>query len=269
MADGRLVLASGPARLIVSPADGGRFSSLVVDGHELLVTEGYGPIRWGCYPMVPFAGRIRDGRFAFRGRAVELPLNLPPHAIHGTVFERPWEVLATPDHSLRLGIDLGPDWPFPGRVEQAIEVRDDGLSSTLTVTAEEPMPVVVGWHPWFRWSVGGAGASLSFEPGRMVERSPDGLPTGRLVEPKPRPWDDAFVELAAPPRVGWPGVLSLELEADVSHWVVYDETSDGLCVEPQTGPPDAVNQPDLGGAAVVEPGQPFTRTMTWRWSRPG
>ena len=90
MSDGRLVLASGPARLSVSPADGGRFSSLVVDGHELLVTEGYGPIRWGCYPMVPFAGRIREGRFTFRGRAVELPRNLPPHAIHGTVFERPW-----------------------------------------------------------------------------------------------------------------------------------------------------------------------------------
>ena len=96
MSDGRLVLASGPARLSVSPADGGRFSSLVVDGHELLVTEGYGPIRWGCYPMVPFAGRIRDGRFTFRGRAVELPRNLPPHAIHGKLVEELWEHFVKP-----------------------------------------------------------------------------------------------------------------------------------------------------------------------------
>ena len=42
---------------------------------------GYGPIRWGAYPMAPWAGRIRDGRFTFRGRDVRLPLNLPPHAI--------------------------------------------------------------------------------------------------------------------------------------------------------------------------------------------
>ena len=74
MSDADLVLTAGDARLTVDPAVGGRMTSLVVGGHELLVTEGYGPIRWGCYPMAPFAGRIRDGRFGFRGRTVQLPL---------------------------------------------------------------------------------------------------------------------------------------------------------------------------------------------------
>jgi len=43
------------------------------------------PYQTAAFPLVPYSNRIRDGRFAFRGRAVRLPLNRPPerHAIHG------------------------------------------------------------------------------------------------------------------------------------------------------------------------------------------
>ena len=236
-------------------------TSLLVDGHELLVTEGYGPIRWGCYPMAPWAGRIRDGRFTFRGRDVQLALNMAPHAIHGTVFERAWETVG----SDTLTIDLGPDWPWRGRVIQRFALRDDGLRVELELEAEEPMPAVLGWHPWFRRTVGGSPIELRFEPGRMLERGPDGLPTGALVKPKPRPWDDCFVEMVGMPAVSWAGILRLEITSSADHWVVYDESEDGVCVEPQTGPPDAVN---LGGATVVEPGAPLVAWMDWRWDRP-
>jgi aldose 1-epimerase len=257
-----LFLDAGRARLTISPSDGGRMTSLVVDGHELLVTEGYGPIRWGCYPMAPWAGRIRDGRFTFRGRDVQLPRNMPPHAIHGTVFERPWAVV----DASTIAVDLGPGWPFPGQVEQRFALDPDGLRVSMELVADEPMPVVVGWHPWFRRSVGGSAIELRFEPGRMLERGPDGLPTGTTVDPKPRPWDDCFVELRTLPRVSWGGVLALDITSSADHWVVYDESDDGLCVEPQTGPPDAVN---IGGAAVVEPGTPLTAWMDWRWKATG
>ena len=121
-----LVLRADTTVLTVSPAEGGRMTSLIVDGHELLVTEGDGPIRWGSYPMAPWAGRIRDGRFTFRGRAHELPPNLPPHAIHGTVFERPWTVTG-PDS---MTIDLGPAWPFAGRVANASRSTTTACAST-------------------------------------------------------------------------------------------------------------------------------------------
>ena len=87
MTDGgrRLVLRTADAELTIDATDGGRFASLVVDGHELLLTDGAGPIWWGCYPMAPFAGRIRDGRLDFQGHEYQLEQNLPPHAIHGTV----------------------------------------------------------------------------------------------------------------------------------------------------------------------------------------
>ncbi len=61
-----------------------------MDGRELLVTEAIGPMATGSFPMAPYAGRIRDARFAFRGQSYDLPATMPPHAIHGTVYDRPW-----------------------------------------------------------------------------------------------------------------------------------------------------------------------------------
>ncbi|MEY4176348.1 MAG: hypothetical protein RI900_3513, partial [Actinomycetota bacterium] len=47
-------------------------------------------------------------------------------------------------------------------------------------------------------------------------------------------------------------------------WVVYDEQPGLLCVEPQSGPPDAFN---IGGATRLEPGELLQRTMTIGWQR--
>jgi aldose 1-epimerase len=259
-----VTLRAGDATLTIDPVAGGRFSSLVVDGRELLVTDGLGPIEWGCFPMAPFAGRIRDGRFTFRGRAYQLETNLPPNAIHGTVFIRSWDVTAKTMDRAELAVDLGPGWPFRGRVTQTVELRSDGLDAILELDAEEPMPAWLGWHPWFRREIGGASAGLDFAAERMYARGPDGLPTGHLVEPPPRPWDDAFIGIARPPRLTWPGVLGLELDSPASVWVVYDERPDKLCVEPQTAAPDAVNLPSVEGP-VVEPGRRASLTMFWRW----
>jgi len=44
------------------------------------------PLAWGSYPMVPWAGRIRHGRFRFDGEEYELPINFGAHAIHGVGF---------------------------------------------------------------------------------------------------------------------------------------------------------------------------------------
>jgi aldose 1-epimerase len=260
-----VTLRVGDAALTVDPGEGGRFASLVVDGHELLVTEGYGPIEWGCYPMAPFAGRIRDGRFTFRERDYQLEINMPPNAIHGTVFTRPWEVMAQTAERADLATDLGSGWPFRGRVTQTVVLRPYGLDASLALEADEPMPAWFGWHPWFRREVSGVNAELEFSADRMYERGPDDLPTGDLVPPSPRPWDNAFVGVRAPIRLTWPGVLSLELSSTAGVWVAYDERPYAICIEPQTAPPDAVNLATVD-VPIAEPGHPLTMTMAWRWS---
>jgi aldose 1-epimerase len=269
--DQRLVLGTTDAELTVDLAVGGRFASLVVDGHELLLTHGAGPIWWGCYPMAPFAGRIREGRLTVDGRHYQLARNLPPHTIHGTVLDRAWDVVSGGADRLTLEVDLGAGWPFAGRVRHEIVLRPGGLEATLTLDAEEPMPAWIGWHPWFRRTIAGRAVELAIEPESMYERDPDGLPTGALIDPTPGPWDDAFVGMRAVPRLRWPGLLELGIGSTAGVWVVFDERDDAVCVEPQTAPPDAVNVAAAQGIAppAVAPGRPLTATMTWRWSRPG
>lgn len=266
--DGRLVLGTTDAELTVDLAAGGRFASLVADGHELLLTDGPGPIWWGCYPMAPFAGRIRDGRLTFKGEQHQLERNMPPHAIHGTVLDRPWDVVAHGPDNLQLEIDLGPGWPFAGRVRHEIVFRPGGLEATLTLDADEAMPAWIGWHPWFRRSIDGRAIELEVEPESMYQRGPDGLPTGTLTAPTPRPWDDAFIGLRSAPRLRWPGLVELEIDSTAAVWVVFDEREDGVCIEPQTAPPDALNVARAQGAGppTVVPGEPLTATMSWRWS---
>ena len=264
----RLVLDSEDARLTIDPGAGGRFASLVVGGHELLVTEGDGPIWWGCYPMAPFAGRIRAGRFRFRGRRYDLPLRMPPNAIHGTVLDRPWQVVSATADRVELTTDLGRDWPFRGRVVQTVALLPGGLEATLEVRARDAMPVVLGWHPWFRRSVAGADVRLEFEANAMYVRGPDGLPTGAVRPPTPRPWDDAFTDVVLPPRLTWPGVLALDLRSTAPFWVVFDERDDAICIEPQTAPPDAFNLAAAVGVdpPVAAPDRPVSVAMAWRWT---
>lgn len=265
--EANLVLESTGARLEINPASGGRISSLEINGSEVLGKTGRGPMSWGSFPMVPYAGRVRDGTFTFRGRRVELPRTLPPHAGHGTVLDRPWTVL---DHR-SMSVDLGPSWPFRGRVVQQFDLDPTELRLTLTIEADEPMPGAVGWHPWFRRRLSGTAvqpaapsraAEMRFDPGWMLRRDAAGIPTGELVEPTPGPWDDCFTGVRSTPTLTWPGVLSLELTSSCDYWVVYDEPADTICIEPQSSPPNFVN---ADGPPIVEPGRPLTATMTWRW----
>ena len=263
----RVVLTRDEATLTVDPSAGGRIASLVLRGREVLVTDGASPLWWGCYPMVPFAGRIRDGRFLFRGRAYQVPLTMPPNAIHGTVFDRAWQVTFRGEDRVELESELGPDWPFRGRVTQAIVLVPGGLEATLTVEATDAMPVVLGWHPWFRREVDGIAAELDFEAHAMYARDSSGLPTGATIPPTPRPWDDAFTDIVIPPRLTWPGVLRLDLRSTAPFWVVFDERDAAICVEPQTAPPDAFNLAAVVGVdpPVAAPRRPASIAMAWRW----
>jgi len=258
---GRVIRAVEGARLEIDLEAGCRLASLQVKGHELLVTAGPNPIDWGAYPMAPYAGRVRDGHFTFRGRGHHLPRTLGGHAIHGTAYLQAWHE----DGDGTFVTPLGPAWPFPGWARQQIRLAPDGIALRLEVhSAEGAMPASCGWHPWFLRRVGGAAAMLDFRPGFMLERDRDGICTPRRRAPSAGPWDDCFGEVKGSPVVTWPGVLRLELESACPYWVVFDRREHALCVEPQTAPPDALNHDPF----IVEPGRPLAAELNIRWSLP-
>jgi aldose 1-epimerase len=75
----------------------------------------------------------------------------------------------------------------------------------------------------------------------MLIRGSDGIPTGERSKPTPPPWDDAFTGIKGTPAVVWEDVARISIECDAPWWVVYSEDSEGVCLEPQTAPPDAQN----------------------------
>lgn len=79
-------LSAGGAELTIDQENGCRISSLRVDGIELLRQ---GP-HFGAFPMVPWCGRTAEGRFRDGGVVHQLPLNHPPHAIHGLGRDTAW-----------------------------------------------------------------------------------------------------------------------------------------------------------------------------------
>lgn len=253
-------LRAGRLEVALAPDAGGRIAHLRYDGVEWLVDEqegGAAAIAWGCYPMVPWAGRIRQGRFTFDGRVFELPANLGAHAIHGVGFSRPWRIerLAADTATLSLALPEDEYWPFGGIATQTIHLLPDRLELHLAVQAgDQAMPAVLGWHPWFRKP-----ERVLFSPSAMYPRDGEGIAMLPCVSPAPGPWDDCFIHQAGVTLVS--AGQRLRLRADTDHWVVYDGTPYATCVEPQTGPPDGFTL----APNRLEPGQRLDLHFALGW----
>lgn len=261
MSNEHITLTAGDAEVDVLPGNGGRVGGLRIAGVELL-RQGE---RFGCFPMVPWCGRIRDGRFRDGAAVQQMPLNAPPHAIHGTARDAVWRTARKSTDEAVITYDLAEPWPYPGRVTQQIALTEGSLTLTMGVeTYESSFPAQIGWHPWFNRSLGGADVAIDFAPAWQEERGDDHLPTGRRVEPKPGPWDDCFgMPGGVDVTLTWPGRLELKVTSREEWVVVYDEQRETVCVEPQTGPPDGLNT----HPRLVTPLEPLEASTTWSWTR--
>jgi aldose 1-epimerase len=268
VSDIQLRADGGDIALALTPTSGGRWASLRVGDLELLGRGGPRLIDWGNFPMAPYAGRIRHGVVEWGGRRHQLPLDLPPHAVHGVTVDRPWLVTDAGTAHAVLRCDFDTRWPWPGHVIQQVALDAAGVRARLEVHADdEPMPAWTGYHPWFtRRLARGEPARIGLDCDHLLPRDEDGMPSPATVpvaSPLPAgPWDDVFGGVRWPATVTWDGALTLEIRSDASHVVVFDEKPDALCVEPQSAPPNAI---ELGLATVVVPGVPLVMETQFTW----
>ena len=261
LAPGNLIrIGHGTLALDIAPDAGGRIAQIARAGVDWLVgysDDNAAMIAWGSYPMLPWAGRIRHGRFAFQEKKYQLPLNLEEHAIHGVGFAMPWSVQARSKNYVELSLQLPEDerWPFGGTARQRIEVTENTVRMHLSVTAHERvMPAVIGWHPWFRKP-----DRLDFQPSAFYPRDAEGIAVRPLAEPPPGPWDDCFINTKAVllHRDG----QHLRLTSDCTHWVIYDAPPHATCIEPQSDPPDAFNLEPV----AIAPGNSLAAWFLLEW----
>ena len=139
------------------------------------------------FVMAPWAGRLRDSTLRYGGRAYPLPVDGSGWALHGTVLAAPWTVDVEEPDRVELSVPLTDPWPWPGTVRATWTLRPDRLEARLVVEAAAvAFPASAGWHPWFRRRLARGGEVLVDLPGStMLERGPDHLPTGRVLDPRP------------------------------------------------------------------------------------
>ena len=104
--------------------------------------------------LAPWPNRIRDGKYSFDGRDLQLPLTEPAHhnASHGLVRWASWTpVEHTADSvSLRLRVMSQPGYPWTLDLRVRYAVSVDGLTVTLTATnrSGSRAPYAAGAHPY-------------------------------------------------------------------------------------------------------------------------
>ena len=271
---GMIELRAGGATARIDPARGGRLASLSIDGRELLrgaPSRDDASIRWGCFLMAPWPGRLADGRFTWRGREVQLAHTHGRHAIHGLGWGRPWSVTAQSATEASLALDLAAaGWPPGGVARERFALGPGALRLEAEVEADVAAPAALGWHPWFLRR-GGARLRLTADSVLEVDRM---IPTGRVLpirgnldlsagpELGRRRLDTAYAGVRSPIVIAWSDLeLRMVFGPELSTAVVYTPP-EVFCVEPQTAPPNALAN---GGGTALDAGGRLASVVTLEW----
>jgi aldose 1-epimerase len=157
------------------------------------------PTRWGSACLFPFPGRIQGGRFSFRGREVQLPVDgRDGNAIHGVVRTRPWRVVRADAAEVQARISTAEaaipaaEWPWPFELTLTVSLNDGALRvhTEARNVGSEAMPIGLGFHPYFHIDDG----TLVRIDATEEWAQEAGLPTGQLR----RLADDEWPRRAAP-----------------------------------------------------------------------
>ena len=270
-----VVLHNDSQRITFNLDQGGRAVSWQVNGQEVLAHVGSHPVQNGMYPMVPWAGRLRDNRVTAQTAArnglsqdadFDPPINFMEWAIHGTVLDREvdsWELL---DSEFRAS-QVIKGTPWEGQVNFTWRMSDLSLITEIEVFTPKAMPAVVGWHPYFLKVLWG-GAAQWEAPGAQIATRVGAFADGSLSDWKPgsSTVDDAFFVPNRELTVQWGSVAQLTARNSHPWFVVFEELDYAISIEPQTAPPNALANPIGGPAPIARANEPVRMTTDWVWS---
>jgi aldose 1-epimerase len=152
--------------------------------------------------LIPFPGRVRDGRYMFQGQVYQMTQNDKdgPNAIHGFLRQLLWDVTEATESSRTFSTNLDPNINsgYPFSLQATIrytltpsESESVGLTCRFSVTntGNTPAPVAAGFHPYFT-----VGSSLIDEDSLLLPFSyllefENLLPTGKILSVTDTPYD--------------------------------------------------------------------------------
>jgi aldose 1-epimerase len=254
-----MLLRNADSRVILDAAHGGAVREFSWRGTAVLrptADSDTDPFSMACFPLVPYANRIAQGRFEFAGREVQLRRNwdLDPHPLHGQGWRSAWSVDYSSDSRAVLRIDAGgDDWPWQYRAVQEFALRTDGLAIRMSVEnrSDSTMPAMLGLHPYFAPA---ATATVAARTRSVWLTDAGALPVKEILTPpdwsfdSPRPvagpdLDHCFEDWDGVATVRWPDrILDLAAQGCRSLHVYAPAGADFFCLEPQTAAAGALNR---------------------------
>lgn len=237
---------------------GANLNGFLYDGFQYLRGHETGdsllshPAQAGCAVLVPFANRIRSGKYSFGGGAYQLPLNdsSGPNAIHGLLANVRWDLSELARDRLVFSRDFPgePGYPFPFRAQVSYVLKEEGLEVRLSVEnlGNHDMPITAGAHPYFRLDGDLSEWTLYLKSRGRLLVGKDKIPTGQILEEDPsgrlddRELDHCYAiegDVLLQSHKG----LRLELEGFRYLQVYVPPRRDSVALEPMTGAPDAFN----------------------------
>ncbi|CAJ0818706.1 aldose 1-epimerase [Ralstonia flaminis] len=293
-------LRAGALTMTVAPAAGGRIASLASAGEggqridwlapmsEACLRDGFDGLAWpktGCYPLLPFSNRIRDGRFVWAGREIRLtPHPGQPHAMHGVAHARAWAVEQLTASSIVLGLRYVPEvdnWPWAFTATQTLVLSPEGLEAVLTLRNEgsDDMPAGGGFHPYFVRTPGmhvrfAAETMWPTDAGEVAIRSEPITAREDFSNARALPGDALSVyysnwqQQAVVSRADG-ATLTLRADDPLDHFILHAPSGQPyFCMEPVSHVADAVNLAEQGckgtGLRVLMPGQTLRLRMQLR-----
>jgi aldose 1-epimerase len=282
----------------IAPSAGNLTREMTVKGDNIL-----GPL--GIPFLAPWANRLDQQAFYANGKRYALNMELGnvrgAHPIHGFLSAAAWEVVEAGADSgsawvtSRLEFFRQPDWmaqfPFAHTIDMTHRLRDGVLDITVELhnISAAPMPVAIGFHPYFRLTDAPRDA-WTIAIGARAEwlLADDKIPTGetRPIErrfPDPRAaalrdhdLDHVFGDLirdafgrAAMSVAGRSQKIDATFGPNYRAVVVYAPAGrDFICFEPMAGITDALNLAHSGKYPDL---QYIPAGGTWKesfWIRP-
>jgi aldose 1-epimerase len=223
--------------------------------------------------LVPWPNRIRDGRYSFDGRDLQLPLSEPArsNATHGLVRWAAWTLEEQTAHSVSLVYRLMEQTGYPWTLDLHVlyDLSADGLTVTVTATnlSSRRAPYATGAHPYLTTGTGPVDSwELTLPAATRLVVDDRMIPTGRedvrdtdldfrMTRPvKGTSLDTAFTDLSRDdegrvevvvrdPRSGDGTALWMDRHHRWIQLFTGDElpvhAREALAVEPMTAPPNA------------------------------
>ena len=149
--------------------------------------------------LSPFTCRMNEGKYAFDGTAYQVEkFFLPPHAIHGIVFDAIFTIEETQSTDTFSSVTLAytynkqdAGYPFSYSVKHIWKLEANNkltVDSTVQHQNSHPIPYAQGWHPYFTLGTNVDESVLQFSTNKQVVFDETLLPTGQIIE------DNRFVE---------------------------------------------------------------------------